>query len=452
MTKIDEVAGTSGARGASDPSALLPLWPWSELRPARGMLLDSDDFEVLLGHPRATHMLHNAWLHGSGVVWGLSVEPHGEWDLEISPGLAIDGHGRELHLDAPRCLSFQDLLDVDHDPACKTWEVELCLVLGFDACLDRPVPALADPCDVTRESQEYSRVVERARLGFVRGHPRRPASYHRVRVLLGLDLVGDDDTSGKEALAARNEVLAAPAYERARELLRRFRCLAARDAADRVPFGEACEYELFPVAEGDAGIVLGCLHFTMRDESGCPEIVDVTIDYCCRRTVLPTTVIQDLVCALAPGLIGAGNTVVGVGPQAVPGSIEWGPHEAELSFQMTADVLPATLTRDTVQVSSLSPSGWVVEDLDGRPRYHAESGRVIVRFADRPANPLIRVLMVGTGLTPVYGADPVVPLAGVVGDDPGSTGQGRDAILTDVNPRYEEAAQQEEAESGDEDE
>jgi hypothetical protein len=60
--------------------------------------------------------------------------------------------------------------------------------------------------------------------------------------------------------------------------------------------------------------------------------------------------------------------------------------------------------------------------------------------------------MVGTGLTPVYGADPVVPLAGVVGDDPGSTGQGRDAILTDVNPRYEEAAQQEEAESGDEDE
>ena len=32
------------------------------------------------------------------------------------------------------------------------------------------------------------------------------------------------------------------------------------------------------------------------------------------------------------------------------------------------------------------------------------------------------------------------------------SGQGRDAILTDVNPRYEEAAQQEEAESGDEDE
>ncbi|MFT3971739.1 MAG: hypothetical protein QM695_16045 [Micropruina sp.] len=47
---------------------------------------------------------------------------------------------------------------------------------------------------------------------------------------------------------------------------------------------------------------------------------------------------------------------------------------------------------------------------------------------------LVRVVVQGTGPTPVYGADPTVPLAGVVGDDPGTTGQGRDAVLTTTNP------------------
>src|SRR4051794_21891062 len=134
MTTIDERTAPSRAREVSDPSALLPLWPWNALRPASGMLLDSDDFEVVLGQPRAKHMLHNAWLHGSGVVWGLSVDLSGEWDLRVSPGLAMDGVGRELHLDASRCISFRDILEADHDPTCTSREVELCLILSFDAC------------------------------------------------------------------------------------------------------------------------------------------------------------------------------------------------------------------------------------------------------------------------------------------------------------------------------
>ena len=302
------------------------------------------------------------------------------------------------------------------------------------------MPALADPCDVTRENEEYSRVVERIQLELVHGHPELPPPpYHRVRVLLGLDVVGEDDDAGKEALVSRNEVLAAPAHARARELLWQFRCLAALDAPDLRPVGGDCEPELFPVADADAGVLLGCLRLTVRNESGYPEIVEASLDNCCRQTIIPTTIIQDLLCALAPGLIGAGEPDGGVGPQAVPGSITWGARPREFSFAVTADLLQATLTRDSVTVASLSPAGWIVEDLERRPRYDPDTRRVVIRLADRPAHPLIRVLVQGTGPTPVYGADPPAPLAGVVGDDPGYTGQGRDAVLTDSNPLYEGA-------------
>ncbi|MGC3992786.1 MAG: hypothetical protein QM779_01430 [Propionicimonas sp.] len=438
MTTTDEHTYSGTSADATDALAALPLWPWNDLRASTGMLLGADDFDVLMGNPRAKHQLHNAWLHGRGVVWGLRLREHGEWELEVSRGLAIDGWGRELHLDAGTCLSFRQLLEDDHDPTCGNREVVLCVVASFDACLDAPVPALADPCDVTRDSEEYSRVVERVRLTVVRGcPPAAPPAYHRVRVLLGLDVVGEDDEPGKQALVSLNEVLAAPAASRARELLWHFRCLAALDAADRRPAGGACEPGLFPVAEADAGVVLGCLHLTVRDESGCPDIVEVTLDQCCRETVLPTTVIQDLVCGFAPGLLGEAEA--GVGPQAVPGSIEWGPHAREFSFAVTADLLPSTLTRDAISVTSLSTRGWVVEDLERRPRYDKETGRVVVRLADRPIHPLIRVVLQGTGPTPVYGADPPVPLAGVVGDDPGHTAQGRDAVLSGPNPLYEGA-------------
>lgn len=440
MTTCDD--RTSQADGSvtdgMDAQAALPLHPWSALRPVTGMLLGADDFEVLAGNPRGKHMLHNAWLHGRGVVWGLGVHRRGEWDLEVTPGLAVDGWGRELHLDAPRCLSLRDLLDTDHDPTCGSREVELCLMLHFDSCLDAQVPALADPCDVTRESTEHSRVVERVRLEVVRGRPPEPPPpYHRVRVLLGLDEVGEDDEPGEEARRRRDEVATAPSAHRARELLGHFRCLAALDAADWRPAGDHCDPTLFPVGGSGTGVLLACLKFTVRDESGCPEIVEpVCLDTCHRPTVVPTTVVQDLVCALAPGLIGSAGYGEGVGPQVVPDSVEWAEDAEELRFRVTADLVPGSVKR-AVRISSLAETEWVAEDLMGPPRYDSETRTVVVRLADRPANPIVRILVRGTGTMPVYGSSPVAPLAGVVGEDPGSGQQGRDAVLTVANPLLE---------------
>jgi hypothetical protein len=41
-------------------------------------------------------MLHSAWLHRSGVVWGFEVGVDGTRTLTVTPGLAVDGIGREL--------------------------------------------------------------------------------------------------------------------------------------------------------------------------------------------------------------------------------------------------------------------------------------------------------------------------------------------------------------------
>src|SRR5688572_9877221 len=86
----------------------LPINPFVALRVAYGMLLGEDDFRTLMGNPRGKHMLHDAWLHGCGVVWGYPVSLRGELELEVEPGLAIDGWGRELTLDHTERLNVRD--------------------------------------------------------------------------------------------------------------------------------------------------------------------------------------------------------------------------------------------------------------------------------------------------------------------------------------------------------
>jgi hypothetical protein len=135
----------------------VPVNPFLALRVAFGMLLGEDDFRVLMGNPRGKQMLHTAWLHGRGVVWGFRVAREGD-QLVVSPGLAVDGLGRELHLDLRCCRSLPEWAAEwrKQRPAATMATksagstVEAWVVAEFTGCPDRPVPALADPCDVTR--------------------------------------------------------------------------------------------------------------------------------------------------------------------------------------------------------------------------------------------------------------------------------------------------------------
>jgi hypothetical protein len=417
----------------------LPVNPFLALRVAYGMLLGEDDFRTMMGHPRGKHMLHQAWQHGPGVVWGYRVRVDGVWTLQVSPGLAVDGLGRDLLSDATECLDVREWLKDAKLPAsqeCRTQTIEACLTVEFGCCPTDPVPTLADPCDITRKHDDYSRVVERARLVLKAGCcPCPPRPYHRVRVLLGLDSVGQEDRPGEQALRALRCVLERPEPERARELLRQFRRMAAKDVADIEPSHEDGESwpTLFPVLPADAAVVLACVEIDVRETDGCSEIVKVRPDIGVRTALIPTTTIQELTCGPAPGVLGDLAGADAGGPRVIPGSVVWGDEAMRLSFQVTAPLVPGSVTRRAVRLTSLAERGWIEEDLYSM-EYDEGSLRVVVNLADRPANELVRLIVRGTGGTPVFGKDPAVPLAGLVGGPPGTVNDGHDAILTLRNP------------------
>ena len=93
----------------------VPDDPFTSLRYHFGMLLGVDDFETEQGYHRGQMRLHQSWLHGAGVDWGLSVTlDQARNEVRVERGLAQDGAGRPLHLDGPACLDPGAWLDA-HD-------------------------------------------------------------------------------------------------------------------------------------------------------------------------------------------------------------------------------------------------------------------------------------------------------------------------------------------------
>jgi hypothetical protein len=439
MTTRTEPAYTPTAPcncGSCNPGDL-PVNPFLALRVAYGMLLGEDDFRTLMGNPRGKHQLHQAWQHGRGVVWGYRVDVDGVWTLKVSPGLAVDGVGRELITDVTEALDVREWLkhqDMGNDELCRSQTLKACLVVRFDCCPSDPVPTLSDPCDITRKHDDYSRVVERGRLELLPGtcrHERRP--YHRVRVLLGLDPVGDNDKPGQQAMAALDRVQACAVERRAREMLDQFRQMAAYDVADLEPATEKGETSptLFPVLDTDSAVVLADVDIDVRERDGHIEIEEVRPDCTCRTALLPTATIQELACGLAPATAGdlaERHDRDAGGPRVIPDSLEWRDGGRLLAFTVTAPLAPGSLTRRSVRITSLGHRGWVDEDIY-TPRYDPENLRVEIPLAQHPVNDLVRIIVRGTGSMPVFGTDPPVPLAGLYGGPPATVHDGHDAVL-----------------------
>lgn len=437
MTTCDDV--TAAPCSCDSCTADLAVNPFLTLRVAYGMLLGEDDFRTMMGNPRGKHMLHGAWLHGSGVAWGYGVSVAGERVLKVAPGLAVDGFGRELLLETTWSTDIRDWL-VEQEltqeaDGCSTRTLHACLVVRFGCCPTAPVPTLADPCDVTRKHDDFSRVAETAEIALLpQKCPCPPRPYHRVRVLLGLDEVGEKDPAGEEALEAVELVAHTRPDDRARELLCQFHRLAALDGVDLHPATEPGDAfpTFFPMTEDHAAVVLARVEIDIREDNGCTEITGVRPDGSCRTALLPTATIQDLVCGLAPGLIGPESDRDAGGPRVIPESLQWTEDGRVLTFAVTAPLNAGSLRR-AVRLTSLSERGWVDEDIDA-VRYDPAVPAVLVEMADRPINELVRLIVSGTGPTPVFGANPPVPLAGVVGGASGTKNDGHDAVLTFPNP------------------
>ena len=315
MSACDGTATVHGSRRDAD----LPVNPFLALRARFGMLLGEDDFLTLMGNGRGKLMLHSAWLHGSGVVHGYRVGVDADtkarkYTLRVSSGLAVDGLGRELYLGGDWCYDLAALVkDLAGEGAVGGCDdertVEACLSVRLDPCPASPVPALADPCDLSRRHTSESRVVERVQVAVKPGPcpARSPAPYHRLRVLLGLDEAASGDVPGYEAAQEAAQVAELPDGERPAALLEAFHQLAAEDAADLAPFtAEGDDPSLFPQAEPGA-VMLAGLRVLVRGYGDDLQVVDYDIDLCGRPTLLPTATIADLVCGLAPALLGSGG-------------------------------------------------------------------------------------------------------------------------------------------------
>ncbi|MDD7965494.1 hypothetical protein [Actinomycetospora lemnae] len=453
-----------------DVAPLLPDDPFTALRVTYGMLLGEDDFRILAGNPRGKQMMHNAWLHGSGVVWGLPVcrrQDVTEGEIAVGPGLAVDGHGRELSLTAT-------------EPVCvRAWAREQCalgatnpltawLVAEFRACPGEDRPTIADPCDVTRRVTVESRVAEQVRLRLVSTPPRRVLTYRRVRHLLGLPgHLPDGSARAAEVNRVRDRVLAEDPHRRPRALLRAFRELAALDA---IELGELLPSDengvRFPVADPDAAVLLARITLTATTGSGCDRPTQVTIDdidLTVRRTLLPTATIQELLTGLAPGLLGVPAAGDDGGPRLLPSSLRWRDDDVSFTFRVDRPIAPGSGEK-AVQVASLDDDGrgWSDEfcravttvdgdgielhQPDGTPtvldgvvlaEHQTQILKVELDSPRRIGYRTFRIVVRGTGPTPLLGDEPRVPFAGEVGGPPGGQKIGHDAVMLS---RIEQAA------------
>jgi hypothetical protein len=414
----------------------LPVNPFVSNLYHFGMLLGVADFETDQAYHRGKTWLHNAWLHGTGVVWGLDVEIRPEAnEVVVMPGLAIDGRGRELSVSEPMCVDLgawyaqrrPEDLEVQTRPdgdLTFTVHVELC----HDSCLDRPVPSISEPCEDASFDTAYSRAVERGLPRIVVPRPAPAVNAPRLREFFGQLPVTHD-----EVTEARAAVEAADPADRAATCLNWFRRLAAADVTELAPEPGAPSWS--PIA-GDGCVLLAELRARLRPEGDgfvivvtddTDEIVSTTADISIRRALLRTHTIQELLCHSGSALLS--SPVSDVLFRAVAGSASIDGTTVELRF--TDDVDTITVQPTAFSVSVLRADGWHESTIDRAELAADDAALVRLTLTGAPRSRPLRVVVNGTGARPVLAANGSV-LTGVEGDPVVPSGSDAALMITDT--------------------
>lgn len=441
--------------------AILPVSPYLGLFYHFGMLLGVDDLETGQAYHRGKMWLHNAWLHGPGAVWGLGVEidaGKGAGEIRVRPGLAVDGAGRELHLDGTACLNiaawveahkddlalreaanaYDDAVDTTPegsdgalDPLPEVITFDAHVILEFKACLTRPVPAVSTTCAGSETETAFSRVSELVDIFLVPGPPPpRREGYYLLRILFGLaeprvdthNVVLPEDAL---ALARREAILALAPSAQPTAYLQAFRELAAMDEIALGPATKDGSVLLFPEGD-DTSIVLAKIPAIKLDKgayvSGGP------VDNGVRPVIVPTTTIQELL--NGPGL----GSLDGDGPRVERAELlpPGDPLPTGIELTVTQALAPGSVALadnptafavtwfDTTWHAVTSPT--VTYDAVGAPL------KVTLGFDAVPAGwKRIRVRARGTGPTPILSTT-FVPLAGATGGAAASADEGVDFV------------------------
>jgi hypothetical protein len=152
-----------------------------------GKLLDAHHFEMEQVYFNRKRWLLNRLGLGYGVLCGLDVTPNGDGQVIISPGVAIDGLGREIIVPESRPIDPHQLTDECGKLTGEQVEDdEVWICLAYHECEEDLVPVLVGDCD--SDDCAPSTICERYRVLVRPG----PVQVWRPRCRLGAELSHDD--------------------------------------------------------------------------------------------------------------------------------------------------------------------------------------------------------------------------------------------------------------------
>jgi hypothetical protein len=436
MPSRSDLARSGSSRGAiiAGPDCgrdlALPVNPFLANHYHFGMLLGVDDLETDQGYHRGKVWIHNAWLHGGGVVWGLGVSIRAEQrQVVVAPGLALTSTGREVYLDREYCVDITrwleekapDTLEITKTNGDRHFTVHV--VIGPKHCLDRPVPSIAEPCAAASSETDYSREIETAQLDILPNEPPDPEDpYPRVRAFLGLS----GQPAPQEVTDAYADIEAQPTVEQGRRRVTWLRRFAADDVTAQTPHADG---GLFPDAD-DAPVALARVRVHLAPQGEATVLVmdgdnPTQADNRVRSSLIATSTIQEL--AAAAQLVTPPDVTppAGEGPRAEAEAVNLSGNE--LVFKLDKPLLPATVVVSAFTVTALTDAGWQPVTVDS---VTTTDGETVVRLTLLNADPTLptRLIAAGSGPAPLTGVDGV-PVAGVRGGPPVRPDEGHDIVL-----------------------
>jgi hypothetical protein len=410
--------------GGCSADAVLPVGPFVSNNYHFGMLLGVTDLDTDQGYHRGKGWLHQSWLHGAGVSWGLGVAVRPDHrEITVQPGLATTAAGREAYLDREYCVDIgawfaahaPDDLVVEHRPD-GTASFTVHVVIAPRGCLDRPVPAITEPCAGAQTDTAYSRVVETAQLDIrANAAPPRATRYPKVRQFLGLLPVDDDEIANARLAVATADVAHRDAVRL--EALRKFAADDVTALAPPTPLATPF------AADPDDAVVLAEARVILVDAGGSTggHITDTgpdatEVDNRVRPAHVATSTLTDLL---------AGSNDLVAGTQLDPATLTL--TDTQLTVAATGGLVPGTVTADTVALHAFDGAVWVAIT-PSAIALHGDGVTIEIGLAapitDRP----VRLVVTGTGPTPVLDIG-LSPLAGTVGTVPNPPDTGTDAVL-----------------------
>lgn len=420
------MANTPDLASCLAESEMQPLNPFYSLRYHFGMLLGVDDFETEQAYHRAKMRLHNAWLHRAGVVWGLDVGVDTtRLEVIVTPGLAIDGQGRELHLEADACLNVGAWFEKHEDDVTlnEDGSFDAHVMIRFKACLTRQVPALMEPCDGSGNGTAYSRVYETVELLMLPGlAPTTAPQYHRLRLLFGLDAPQEKDGAitpeDQAVLDAINAIHALPADEQRAAWLAAFHRFVALDEIALKPAQseDGARTLLFPALDDEAVVLANITGLMLKKAGANRTLSGGAVDVAVRPAHVATTTIQDLLC----GMLGnVNNALSEAGPRVDVANVTVS--DTEIVLPMDQPLLAASVTADAVAVRVFdNAGGW--KSFSVTPSVDATAKQITIKIDAPPlAKGLTRILAFGTGAEPILGQNKL-PLSGATTNAPVSQG------------------------------